>query len=588
MSLEPPPPDAVGRALPEPDEERADSASHRHLRALRTRVVRHPVLTVAVLALIIGVLNVAWTLTHRRLGGWDVDETGYVAAAFRWQRMIDPADPFRVVSSVLDQDKGPLTMLVSTVALLVGPNTLATAQVASAVLHGVGAVAVAGITNRLAGARAALVSGLVVLALPAALLTARSYQLAPAVGATLACAVWALLVSERGRRLWPMLLFGLSVGLLLLSRTMAVAFVPGLVLGTAFHLEWSRRVVRNVAIAAVVAIASAAPWWWTQREPIADYLLGHGYGDAATGYGPTGLGERFFERLLTVLGAVGPVWLGLALFIAGAAAVQVRRRHERPHWRSALRSGPAVVWFTVGAGAAALMSTANIGMYFELPLIVLAVSGLATLAAGLPPTTRRRVGAAATVLAIVSLTLSAFETGGKRDFSDPADLVQSAFFVGLANFQRPVVDADPRFGSSDNSIRRAAMDDWWDTNLAVLRGVDAAVPEEQIVVTVCGSGPLVSANTLALASEVDGRLRDGETHWLRTSAPPEEMQVQMQPWVEGLRRVLVIVDSPAEPFPGETTVDQCHATARELGWSPAATVELPDGGAADVLIHPAR
>ena len=98
----------------------------------------------------------------------------------------------------------------------------------------------------------------------------------------------------------------------------------------------------------------------------------------------------------------------------------------------------------------------------------------------------------------------------------------------------------------------------------------------------------MSANTLALASEVDGRLRDGETHWLRTSAPPEEMQVQMQPWVEGLRRVLVIVDSPAEPFPGETTVDQCHATARELGWSPAATVELPDGGAADVLIHPAR
>jgi MFS family permease len=586
MARSRPSPDAA--ATTEADIGRDPAPGRTRLGRLAELAEEHPLWCVVAVAVVIGVGNIVWVVTHRPLGGWDVDEVGYLAEAFRWQRMVDPGAPLQVLSSVLDQDKGPLTMLVSVLVLLVGPNTVATAVVASALLHSVAAVAVAAITRRLAGPRPALVAGLVVLALPATLLTARSYQLAPAVGATLACAVWAVLASSRGRRWWPMLGFGLAVGLLMLSRTMAVAFVPGLVLGAALHLEWSRRTVRNVVASAVLALLVAAPWWWAQREPISEYLLGHGYGDAATGYGPGGLGERVGQRFLTILGAIGPVWLGLAVFIVIAAALQARRRHARPEWRTVLRSEPAVVWITVGAGAAALMSTANIGMYFELPLLVLAVPGVAALAAGLPPVTRQRVAIVTVGLSLLTLGLSAVDSGGKRDFSDPLDLAQSAVFVGLANFQRPSVDAEPRLGATDNSVRLEGMEDWWTTNLELLREVDEATGREQVVITVCGSGPLISANSFALASELDGRLREAEVHWLRTSADPTEMTEQMQPWSEGLQRVLVIVDSDAEPFPGETTVDGCVATAEGTGWEPAAAIELPDGGTATVLLHPDR
>lgn len=563
------------------------SAPHRAWRSARTTAARHPVLTIAALAVVVGALNLAWTVAHRRPGGLDVDEVGYLTQAFRWQRMVDPAHPFAVYSSVLDQDKGPITMLVSVMALLVGPNTVATAMSASAILHGVSAAAVAGITNRLAGARAAIVAGLVVLALPAALLTARSYQLAPAVAAALTCAVWAVLASDRGRRLLPMLAFGIAVGALMLSRTMAIAFVPGLLVAAALHVDWTRQVVRNAVAAIAVAALVAVPWWWSQREPILDYLLGHGYGEAAEGYGPGNLVVRIPQRLLSVLGSTGLLFFLLTVLVMVLAAVQARRRHGRPTW-AMFRSNAAVVWLPVGAGMAALMSTANMGMYFELPLIVLGVAGVAALGAGLSPPAPRWLGTVAVALSVLTLGASLLDSGGKRVLSRPADFAQSAFFPGLANFQRPTIEAEPRLGSTRRDDRREAMREWWEATRVVVRSVDEQSGGSPVVQTVCGSGAQLSANSLTLAGEMDGRLQESSTHWLRTTAAPAEMEAQMQPWAEGKRRIVVLIDSEAEPFPGETTVDQCAATAAAMGWDAVSSIDLPDGGTAQVMVHPER
>lgn len=554
-------------------------------RAARERIEGHPVLAVAALAILVGAVNVVWTATHRRPGGLDIDEVSYLSYAFQWLRTVDPANPIALYSRVLGEDKAPVTMLVSVITLLLGPNTVATAMAASAVLHGVSAVGVAGITNRLAGARTALVAGLVVLAMPAALAAARSYQFAPAVAAALTLAVWALLASSRGRRLWPMVGFGVAVGLMVMSRTMAVAFVPGLVLASVLHLDWSRRTARNVAISAGATILVAGPWWWSQRGPILDYLLGHGYGDAASGYGANSLVGQVGQRVMNVVGGTGTLLVIVTVVVVICAAVQGRRDTVGPAWVERMRSGTAVVWVTVGLGTAALISTANSGMYFELPLMVLAVSGVAVLGAGLPDATRRPVAAVTVGVALLTLGISMVDTGGRRDLSQVGDVVEATFFPGLANYQQATVEAEPRLGSRDNQIRLESMDEWWDATGEVLRNVDSVAAGEPVVLTVCGSGAQLSAGSLALVSELDQLLRETPIEWLRSSAQPAEMEAFLQPSA-GADRILVMIDSKAEPFPGEESVDQCVRTAQQRGWTNATTTGLPDGGTVAVMTHP--
>ena len=54
------------------------------LRGARRALVEHPVGTVAALAAIIAAVNLWWVHEHRFLGTFDVDETGYIAAALRY------------------------------------------------------------------------------------------------------------------------------------------------------------------------------------------------------------------------------------------------------------------------------------------------------------------------------------------------------------------------------------------------------------------------------------------------------------------------------------------------------------------------
>ena len=163
--------------------------------------------------------------------------------------------------------------------VLLGSRTVIWLMAAPALMQVVSAVAVAGITSVLSTSRRALVAGIVVLGLPGAIASARSFVFAGTAGAMLALAVWALVSSDRGRRTSAMIGFGGAVGLMLLARTMTVAFLPALVVAAATYGARDRRVVRNVALAGAACCAVAAPWWWVARERISDNLLRYGYSD---------------------------------------------------------------------------------------------------------------------------------------------------------------------------------------------------------------------------------------------------------------------------------------------------------------------
>ena len=88
-------------------------------------------------------------------------------------------------------------------------------------------IAVYGIAERLAGPRLGALAALVTLTLPGTFAFSREYIFALPVAALLACAVYALLRSDGLRlRRWA-LACGFALGLMLLARTMTIAYMPG-------------------------------------------------------------------------------------------------------------------------------------------------------------------------------------------------------------------------------------------------------------------------------------------------------------------------------------------------------------------------
>ena len=246
-----------------------------------------PLWTVALLGIVVLTVNLLWVAHHRPLGTFDADEAGYLTNSLAFHRSLmdgllsGPSSPSLgpFLDRVGNTTTGPLLPIVGIPFVLLGSRTVIWLMAAPALMQVVSAVAVAGITSVLSTSRRALVAGIVVLGLPGAIASARSFVFAGTAGAMLALAVWALVSSDRGRRTSAMIGFGGAVGLMLLARTMTVAFLPALVVAAATYGARDRRVVRNVALAGAACCAVAAPWGWVARERISDNLLRYGYSD---------------------------------------------------------------------------------------------------------------------------------------------------------------------------------------------------------------------------------------------------------------------------------------------------------------------
>lgn len=549
-------------------------------------MVDHPVATVALAAVVAGVINLVWVYTHRAPGGLDVDETVYLTHAFRWHRMLDPTRPWLVFDDLFKRDDGPVLPLISALLLVPGPNSIVTAFVASVFAHGVTAVAVAGIGARTGGPRVGILSGLVVLVLPAAVISARSYQLAPAVAASLALAVWALLSSDNGARRGPMVLFGLSVGALLLSRSMAVVYLPGVIVAGAMHIIWTRRSLANLVLAAMVTLVTAGPWWWFRGRSIMGYLLSYGYGDRAGDFGAVDPFHRVRLRSLSVLNAVGLPLLVLSVVTVVGFVIVRRRSGGVLGIDLRRRTGLQVIVVTTTIGMIGLLSTANLGMYFDLPVITLAVPGLVAVGA------RVFVGRGLATVVVLScativvlFVLACVDSGG-YDAASRWNKARAAVFVGLNYFQNATVHAEPRLGSTDVATRMTAMDEWWASTRTVMDRIQDTGADGPRTLFVCASGPQMNGGTLGLEAELERRMRDMGIWWLNGSMPENEIESTLAEHLRTGESVIVVVDSATGPFSGEYTADACRDMAMATGWSESAAVILPDGGTAEVWATP--
>ena len=180
-------------------------------------------------ASVIAVGHAVWIWSNRHIGAFDPDEAGYAAHALRVHRNIDFQHPFATLREAANAGNGPLVPSLAVPLLIPGPRDPRTVMMIQPLLLILSSVSVAGIARRLAGPGTALACGLTFLVLPTAALATQSFWLGLGAASMMGVSVWALLASEQGTNRWVWV-YGAAMAAMTLSRSMALAFVPGLLL----------------------------------------------------------------------------------------------------------------------------------------------------------------------------------------------------------------------------------------------------------------------------------------------------------------------------------------------------------------------
>ncbi|MFD5090004.1 ArnT family glycosyltransferase [Amycolatopsis thailandensis] len=358
------------------------------------------------------VVNLRWIVLYRDGQVFDIDEAGYFGMALNnhGAALRDGALGWFEAVEAPGIQAPLLPALTSLHFFATGTGTVAAFVVP--LLAGVALILLThAVANRVAGRPFAWIATVLVATAPGVLYETRAYHFAlPAAVMTMA-AIYCLIRSEGLSKPKFVVLFALFVGLMPLSRTMAIAFVPGLVLAAliqAVCAEDRRRGLKWFAVAAGVAIGVAAIWLVPNGVGVFKYLTGFGYGKQSVEFGskagvfnPAAWYERF-KLLISDHGL--PYALLLCAGLAVAIFVAIRSFRSAPA-KESLRAMVASPLFPlallVGVGALAVLSSKNTGTAFFLPLIpsmaILAMWGLYRV----HPALRRALPYAMAVLALV-------------------------------------------------------------------------------------------------------------------------------------------------------------------------------------------
>lgn len=539
-------------------------------------VTDRPLLVGGTVAALVAGAHAIWIWNHRHLGGFDPDEASYLSTALRIHRSIDPAHPLALLRAVLANGHGVSVPVLSVPLLLVGPRDPRTAMMIQPLLLVFVAVATAGITRKLAGNLAAIVAAAWVVLVPTVTTAVQSYWYGLGAAAAMAGAMWALLTSDggRNRRVW---LYGVAVGVMLLSRTMTLGYLPACAVAGLVVAWPDRHALKRVVAAVAIGVGIASPWYLINRGAIFGYLFSFGYGDNAALFGQTGLSDRLslrWERFETGFGVSGILrgailTIALAMYLYLLGRWLLRRSPEGFDGR-----GFAALSAAILVGTAALVSTANNGVWFELPLVVLGASLLVSAAAHLPRLLS--VPMALVVLASAASTL-------------PAALWLTTWEApgAASHYEWGFSEYDERFEPSRRDEHPEAARDWWRASRRIQEHLRDISPDgRSAVFVVAGNTHLWNSNTIRMSSELDGW--DPELWIPDTTKPPADRRDYLTPTVRlepGRRaeRVLVVGDHDQILWPLDAEVRSFVRQAERSGYAETERFPLPRGG--DVVVY---
>lgn len=558
---------------------------------LRVSTATRCALLTATAALVLAAINVWWFATYRHGYPFDIDEAGYTSFGLVDYWTLHYGGLHSWWNSIQQQGTfAPLVPAVTSLLLTIKLG-LMDGFLTLTMFFLVLTAAVYCIGERLAGPRLAALAAVTIAMIPGTFSFEREYIYALPTAALLACAVFALLRSEGLAKRLPAVLCGAALGLMLLARTMAISYVPGVLVAGLIALiarnqnDLNRRLL-NLALLVLTSVAVAATWYARNLQSVIDYLTSYGYGKESSYYGRhnslislgrfRGVGERMVSEDLFL-----PLSLAVLVGLTALLILVVKRfRHlgatEAAH--RLLRSDALSVATVFVLGYLALMTSRNGGNGFTYPLTIflplLAVLPLRRLPRAVVPAlvvvaliSALNLISMATIWAPASHTRMVSLPGFTESFPITKGVPKAVFLI-----REQVPGPETIFDSHDAEWLRA------DTEVAdafySIHGPNGEAP----FIAFASRSRILNTNTVNLASLVKyhqsyllvqllAEPTDSVTSYIHQLIDPKN----------GPPSVLVTMSRNAGDFEPLVTQRYAETAARRLGFRRIDALRLPDG-----------
>jgi hypothetical protein len=376
----------------------------------------------------------------------------------------------------------------------------------------------------------------------------------------------------------------------MLSRTMAVAFLPGIAVAALLPIvvnyrdELKRRLL-NLGLLVVSAVLVAATWYWNNFVPVYDYLTEFGYGSQAKNFGESS-STLSWERFKSVAEKIiqGDLLVPMSLLVliglvACGVAVAQRLLGAEDRRAEALRilgSNAMALFIVAGAGFGALMSSQNGGFGFTFPVAMLlpplALVALRFYRAAIIPVT-------VAVVAVAAINLLA-NSNVSDGISKPRLVEVPAFGelpwisgepAAVGNVRQQAEGPRTRFTSEDAGYVAV------DTEMARLLLSEIAPEGVPRLVAFASRNRVVSTNSIGLAGVVN--FREGIPFTQLLAEPDSVPHYERQITGPELGRPTVVVTTSTEAGDFEPLVTQAkvETALRNLDFHLVRQVPMPDG-----------
>lgn len=543
-------------------------------------------------ALVLAAINIWWVVEYRHGYPFNVDEYGYTGIGLNdwlgfkengihgWWEAVQQQTP-----------NAPLLPALTSVVLIFSPGLMqgfgvliAIAIVQVMLSYGIGA--------RVAGPRLGALAALAVATSEGLILFTREYIFALPTAAALSAAVFALLRSDGFRKPWWSAAVGASVGLMLLSRTMSVAFIPGIAVAAILVILIRGRgsyLLRlgNFGIAVTFGFLVSITWYWRNLKPVYEYLTNFGYGEQAQYYGAehSALSWARFKAVLEIMlrtDLLAPLAALVLIALVVLAVVAVRRVVDADDRRAALLHIAGSDTFAIAlvfvAGFAALMSSRNGGDGFTFPLSVL----LPPLAVAALRYVKRAVVPVAALVAVIGLVNLVSTANLSESLSKNRQIdVPALGMVSWVNGEPHAVQA-VRVQVPGPADRFTEAERGWlklDEELADVL-TEPIGPEHTMpyVIAFASRNRVISSNSVGIAT-----LLDHHAHLLyaQLNAEPNDSVAtygkELSAPEFGQPSVLITMSTNAGDFPPLVSQSKAVEAAKECGFHRVREFTTPDG-----------
>jgi 4-amino-4-deoxy-L-arabinose transferase-like glycosyltransferase len=552
-----------------------------------------PTVVLAAATAVLVALHVYWL--HRFRFGFvtEWDESGYISIALRNTDALRDGGPFSLVSAVIEQGiQAPLVPLSAVPFNVVFGDGVDASLLVEPAFFALLVVATYGVAHRLVDPWWAVLAALAVATAPMVSDYTRIFHFSVPAAAMFTSALWALLKSDGlSRRGWS-IGCGLLLGLMVLSRSMTIAFLPGFAVAAVLPLALSpmdrRRRVIDFALLCVCGGALAALWYGPNLYSVGDYLLNFGYGAESSAYGaahsPLSIGYWTREAG----GLVDEIYLPLgsalaACLVAAAVSFVLRADRKRPssgELKAWLAGSTALTLVVVIEGYVALTSSRNQGTAFALPwlpaLVVIVVAAVASIR---QRPLRLLLAGALGMVALFDVTM---KSGLVPEVASPATadlpvLGQTTIADGRGIVEAEVEDSGYRTNGPTEPMPELQRE--WLPFAGRLARWSFAYAERHGREPSLASGfddPILSNTRIALGSEL-ALSRPLTTLFLKPF-PHGDSAASYRSQLEESHSNLLITGERGPGTPGiRLTRPRVEAGARSLGFEPVRHFTLPDG-----------